>query len=192
MSETIDPLKLKERAEHLEWVFKQHPDVEIIQRLHKSLERLIGDAKACKLREPVFGLPTPRFRPTDIWPTEGGKRLDQAFFEFFLEIRGAPANQPAKERDEPTLREFVKYILGFPEEGIVQLFQEAERFLKQPRHSIEKAHGEALARRLQDKAIDLSSSRATEMSPVIPELSRMASEIARAVHGQATEKRKDA
>ena len=182
MTQKINPARLKNAAEHLEWVFKQHQDVEVVRRLHQSLASLIEDAKALRLREPVIGLPLPRFHPTESWPTTEGKQINQAFLDFFLEIRGDPARRSVPDRDESTLEACVKYILGFPEKEVVELFQEADRLLKQPHHLIDKQLGNSLAQRLESKAMDLSSSRATEMSPLIPELIKMASELVQAIN----------
>lgn len=182
MTEKINPTRLKTTAEHLEWVFKQHQDVEVVRRLHQSLASLIEDAKALRLREPVIGLPIPRFHPTESWPTTDGKQINQAFLDFFLESRGVPAHRSVPDRDESTLEEFVKYILGFPEKEVVELFQEADSLLKQPHHLFDKHAGNSLAQQLESKAMDLSSSRATEMSPLIPELINMASKLAQAIN----------
>ena len=53
MTQTIDPIKLKAAAEHLEWVLKQYPDSDDVQSLLRSLTPLIDDAKAGRVIEPV-------------------------------------------------------------------------------------------------------------------------------------------
>ncbi|HXD35445.1 MAG TPA: hypothetical protein VN624_02250 [Rhodanobacter sp.] len=52
MAQTINPVKLKAAAEHLEWVLKQYPESEEVQGLLRSLHPMIDDAKAEKVREP--------------------------------------------------------------------------------------------------------------------------------------------
>jgi hypothetical protein len=46
MTQTIDPIKLKAAAEHLEWVLRQYPESEEVQSLLRALTPLIEDAKA--------------------------------------------------------------------------------------------------------------------------------------------------
>ena len=53
MTQTIDPIKLKAAAEHLEWVLRQYPDSEDVQSLLRSLTPMIEDAKAGRVLEPV-------------------------------------------------------------------------------------------------------------------------------------------
>lgn len=53
MTQTIDPVKLKACAEHLEWVLKQYPDEPVVQELLEGLLPLIEDAKAGRVKEPV-------------------------------------------------------------------------------------------------------------------------------------------
>ncbi|AND67707.1 hypothetical protein ATSB10_02530 [Dyella thiooxydans] len=59
MSQTIDTKKLKDAAEHLEWVLKQYPDVEDVRDLLQSLRPLIENAKAGKISEPMDGIRVP-------------------------------------------------------------------------------------------------------------------------------------
>ena len=42
MTQTIEPVKLKVAAEHLEWVLKQYPDSEDVQRQAESLCQWTG------------------------------------------------------------------------------------------------------------------------------------------------------
>ena len=53
MPQTIDPVKLKAAAEHLEWACQQYPDVEAVQALHQALRPMIEDAKAGRVLVPV-------------------------------------------------------------------------------------------------------------------------------------------
>lgn len=45
MTQTIDPVKLKAAAEHLEWVLQQYPDNDDAQRMLRGLMPLIEAAK---------------------------------------------------------------------------------------------------------------------------------------------------
>lgn len=57
MNQTIDPIKLKAAAEHLEWVLKQYPDNEDVQALLSGLTPLIEDAKASRVLQPLERIP---------------------------------------------------------------------------------------------------------------------------------------
>lgn len=59
MTQTIDPVKLKAAAEHLEWVLQQYPDEPIVRGLLESLSPLIEDAKAGRVRAPLDGMRVP-------------------------------------------------------------------------------------------------------------------------------------
>ncbi|CAM5262890.1 hypothetical protein [Rhodanobacter lindaniclasticus] len=62
MTQTIDPIKLKAAAEHLEWVLKQYPDSEDVQGLLHSLAPLLESAKADGVREAVDSMKIPGAR----------------------------------------------------------------------------------------------------------------------------------
>ena len=53
MTQSIDSVKLKASADHLEWVLKQYPDSEDAQSLLRALLPLIEAAKAGRVLEPV-------------------------------------------------------------------------------------------------------------------------------------------
>lgn len=53
MTQTIDTVKLKAAAEHLEWVLRQYPDSAEMQALLHALGPLIDDAKAGLLTVPI-------------------------------------------------------------------------------------------------------------------------------------------
>lgn len=59
MNQTIDPVKLKAAAEHLEWVLKQYPDNDDVQSLLHALTPLIEDAKAERISTPMDGMDVP-------------------------------------------------------------------------------------------------------------------------------------
>lgn len=90
MAQTIDPLKLKAAAEHLEWVLEQYPDSDDVQSLLRSLTPLIGDAKAGRVLTPVDRMKIPgawtfadgRYIPYD------NPNVDSAYVAFSIEMRG--------------------------------------------------------------------------------------------------------
>jgi hypothetical protein len=53
MNQTIDAIKLKAAAEHLEWVLRQYPDNDDVRSLLNGLLPLIEDAKAGRILGPV-------------------------------------------------------------------------------------------------------------------------------------------
>ena len=57
MPQTIDPIKLKAAAEHLEWVLQQYPDSEDVQALFEGLLPLIEAAKAGNVAAPLDRIP---------------------------------------------------------------------------------------------------------------------------------------
>jgi hypothetical protein len=57
MTQTIDPIKLKAAAEHLEWVLQQYPDSEDVQGLLEGLLPLIREAKAGRIHAAADQIP---------------------------------------------------------------------------------------------------------------------------------------
>lgn len=57
MTKTIDPIKLKAAAEHLEWVLRQYPGDEHVQALLEGLLPLIEEAKAQRISESLDTIP---------------------------------------------------------------------------------------------------------------------------------------
>lgn len=53
MTQTVDPIKLKAAAEHLEWVLSRYPDSEDVQDLYRALLPLIEEAKAERVHDPL-------------------------------------------------------------------------------------------------------------------------------------------
>lgn len=90
MNPCIDPAKLKDAAEHLEWVLKQYPDSEDVQGLLHSLAPLIESAKAGGVEEPVDSMQIPgawnfsdgRYIPYD------NPSVDEAYSNFITEMDG--------------------------------------------------------------------------------------------------------
>lgn len=94
MTQTIDPVKLKAAAEHLEWVLQQYPDSDDVQGLLQPLAPLIEDAKAGKVCAPI----EPQHVP-GAWNFSDGRyvpysdpNVDNAYTEFRIEIRGGLAD----------------------------------------------------------------------------------------------------
>ena len=90
MSQTIDPIKLKATAEHLEWVLKQYPDSDDVQSLLRSLGPLITDAKASRVLTPVDSVDIP-----GAWNFSDGRYIpyknpsvDTAYVAFSTEMGG--------------------------------------------------------------------------------------------------------
>ncbi|MCP1376346.1 hypothetical protein [Dyella lutea] len=54
MTQAIDPAKLKEAAEHLDWVLRQYPDNDDVQALLQALSPLIEDALQGRVLAPVI------------------------------------------------------------------------------------------------------------------------------------------
>ena len=95
MTQTIDPIKLKAAAEHLEWVLKQYPDSDDVQSLLRSLTPLIEDAKAGRLLQPVErdDVPGAYNFGDGVYITCTKPSLDDAYTNFRIEIRGGLNNQ---------------------------------------------------------------------------------------------------
>lgn len=95
MTQTIDPIKLKAAAEHLEWVLKQYPDSDDVQSLLHSLTPLIEDAKAGRTLVPMDSMDVP-----GAWNFGDGRYIpyknpsvDDAYVEFSVELRGGRTEQ---------------------------------------------------------------------------------------------------
>lgn len=95
MTQTIDPVKLKAAAEHLELVLKQYPDSEDVQSLLQSLTPMIEDAKAGRVLAPVGGMDIP-----GAWNFGGGRYIPyndpsvgEAYTQFIIEMRGGQSEE---------------------------------------------------------------------------------------------------
>ncbi|MCP1376343.1 hypothetical protein [Dyella lutea] len=95
MTQTIDPAKLKEAAEHLEWVLKQYPDSEDVQSLLRALKPLLDEAKAGRVLQPVDRRDIPGAynfadgRYVDFTDPD----VDDAYVGFSIEMRGGLTEQ---------------------------------------------------------------------------------------------------
>ncbi len=57
LATTIDPIRLKAAAEHLEWVLEQYPVEPTVQNMLEGLRLLIEGAKAAEVKEAVESIP---------------------------------------------------------------------------------------------------------------------------------------
>jgi hypothetical protein len=95
MAQTINTVKLKAAAEHLEWVLQQYPESEEVQSLLRSLAPLIEDAKEAKITEPkdradipgAYNFGDGRYIPY------GNPSVDEAYVNFSIELRGGLTEQ---------------------------------------------------------------------------------------------------
>jgi len=90
MAQTINPVKLKAAAEHLEWVLQQYPGSEEVQSLLRSLAPLIEDAKQGRILEPVDDMKIPgayNFSDGRYIPYKSPS-VGSAYSDFAAEMRG--------------------------------------------------------------------------------------------------------
>jgi len=90
MTQSIDPVKLKKSADHLEWVLRQYPDSEDVQSLLRALLPLIEAAKAGRVLEPVERRDIPgayNFGDGGYTPCKDPD-VDEAYSEFSAQMRG--------------------------------------------------------------------------------------------------------
>lgn len=90
MTQTIDPVKLKAAAEHLEWVLKQYPDSEDVQGLYHALLPLIEGAKAERVQDPLGrqDIPCGYNFADGIYRPYTDPNVDEAYVRFSIEMRG--------------------------------------------------------------------------------------------------------
>ncbi len=101
MTRAINPIKLKNAAEYLDWVLKQYSDSDDVQSLLRSLTPLIEDAKAGRVIAPVDRRDIP-----GAWNFGDGRYIpytnpsvDNAYSDFSIELRGGLSEQD-KQRIE--------------------------------------------------------------------------------------------
>lgn len=90
MHQTIDPIKLKAAAEHVEWVLQQYPTSEDVQDLLLALTPLIVEATACRIEHPVDSAQVPgayNFGDGRYVPFRDPS-IDEAYTRFRVELRG--------------------------------------------------------------------------------------------------------
>lgn len=114
MTQTIDPVKLKAAAEHLEWVLQQYPDSDDVQSLLRSLTPLIEDAKAGRTLTPMDSMDIP-----GAWNFGDGRYIPykspsvgEAYADFITEMEGG-----LTEQDKQQLAEMEAYRRGLQEAG---------------------------------------------------------------------------
>jgi len=90
MAQTINPVKLKAAAEHLEWVLQQYPESEEVQSLHCALATLIEDAKAKRLSDPIASnhIPGAYNFGEGVYAPYQNPSVDDAYTKFRIEMRG--------------------------------------------------------------------------------------------------------
>lgn len=95
MTQTIDPIKLKAAAEHLEWVLKRYPDSDDVQSLLRKLTPLIEDAKAGLVPDPVErdDIPGAYNFGDGVYMSYVSPSVDDAYTKFRIEIRGGLSEQ---------------------------------------------------------------------------------------------------
>jgi len=95
MTQTIDPIKLKAAAEHLEWVLKQYPNETVVQELYQSLRPMIEAAKAERVLEPVDrrDIPGGYFFGDGVYRPFENPNIEDAYINFKTEMRGGYTEQ---------------------------------------------------------------------------------------------------
>lgn len=97
---TIDPIKLKAAAEHLEWVLKQYPDEPTVQGMLEGLRPLIEDAKAGKVKDPVERIPFGYDFSEGIYRSYTDPDVEKAYVDFKAEMRGGLTEQEKRQISE--------------------------------------------------------------------------------------------
>jgi hypothetical protein len=90
MNQTIDPIKLKAAAEHLEWVLKQYPNEAVVQDLLQSLLPLIEAAKAGQVLVPMDrrDIPGGYFLGDGVYIPYTSPSIEDAYGNFVTEAEG--------------------------------------------------------------------------------------------------------
>lgn len=104
MTQTIDPVKLKAAAEHLEWALQQYPDKQEIRGLFEALSPWIEKAISGDIREPVDSMRIPgayNFSDGTYMPYRSPD-VGAAYAEFLTEMDGglSQADKEITERIE--------------------------------------------------------------------------------------------
>jgi hypothetical protein len=99
MTQTIDPIKLKAAAEHLEWVLKQYPDEAVVQDLYQSLRPMIDAAKAQKVYAPMDrrDIPGGYFFGDGVYEPFSSPNVEDAYTNFRTEMRGGRTEQENRQ-----------------------------------------------------------------------------------------------
>ena len=98
MSQTIDRVRLKAAAEHLEWVLQQYPASTDVQELLHALSPLIGDAKAGRLLKPAERIPCGYNFGDGMYTPYREPNVDEAYVAFSIEMKGGLTEQEERLR----------------------------------------------------------------------------------------------
>jgi hypothetical protein len=93
MTQTIDPIKLKAAAEHLEWVLKQYPDNDDVRGLYDALSPLTEDAKAGNVLEPFERIPCEYNFADGVYEAYTNPDVGEAYAIFSTEMEGGLSEQ---------------------------------------------------------------------------------------------------
>jgi hypothetical protein len=88
MTPTIDPVKLKAAAKHLEWACKQYPGIVVVQDLYEALLPLIEDAKTERVQTPAEKIPCGYFFGDGLYESYKSPNVDEAYVSFSIEMKG--------------------------------------------------------------------------------------------------------
>ena len=99
MTQSIDPIRLKAAAEHLEWVLRQYPDSKDVQSLLHALTPLIEAAKEGAIEQPIDSEDIPgaySFSAGLYMPYES-PNVDEGYARFSIELRGGLSEQAKRQ-----------------------------------------------------------------------------------------------
>ena len=96
MTQTIDPVKLKAAAEHLEWTLKQYPDSGEVRDLLRALLPLIEDVRSGKILDPVDSIPCGYNFADGAYMRYRNPDVGEAYSDFLTEMRGGLTEQDKK------------------------------------------------------------------------------------------------
>jgi hypothetical protein len=92
MTQTIDPVKLKAAAEHLEWVLNQYPNEPAVQNMLLGLLPKIEDAKAGRILVPIADRQDIPFRwavsAEGLYRDYKDPNIEDAYVTFAIEMEG--------------------------------------------------------------------------------------------------------
>lgn len=97
MTQTIDPIKPKAAAEHLEWVLQQYPKSEHVQALLRAFTPLIEDAKAGRVDQTIDSgdVPGAHNFAEGVYPYEDPS-VEEAYTSFRTELKGELTEQDTR------------------------------------------------------------------------------------------------
>lgn len=98
MTQRIDPIRLKAAAEHLEWVLRQYPNSEEVQRLLDGMMPLIESAKAHRVTEPVERMPYEYAFADGLYVQFKEPDVGDAYAQFANEMEGGLAERDIRRQ----------------------------------------------------------------------------------------------